>query len=321
MVTGGNTDDFGTLPGFPYFNSTGTGAAEEANIGTSFYSALQTTFVRRFNRGLTVNFSYVWSHMLDNVDGSRACVRSMFATPEPCWYDTSRGLGAGLPAPNAATSPNLCALAGAASCQPIYGWQNADWGNGAQDVHDRFSWGVNYQFPFASGSKGVENVFLGGWGVNSSGSWQTGLPFNVTPASSTTNISGGGYLDQICSGHLSNAGLADWFNYNCFVHPQVSTLGKMHPNQLFGPSLTRFDFSLFKTFRVTERFSLEFRTEVFNLFNTPMFNTPAGTSIAYATGSNTVVNPTGTATPAGQINAMNANWNQREIQFALKVIF
>ena len=70
-----------------------TGASEEANIGSSFYNALQTSLVRRFSHGLTVNFNYVWSHMTDNVDGTRACVLSIFATPEPCWYDQAKGTG------------------------------------------------------------------------------------------------------------------------------------------------------------------------------------------------------------------------------------
>jgi len=316
MVMGGSTQNFGLLPGFAYFNSTGTGASEEANIGTSFYNALQTSFVRRFSKGLTVNFNYVWSHMLDNVDGSRACVLSVFATPEPCWYDLSKGTGLGLPTPTTAgITPGSCTAA--LQCEPVYGWQRGDWGNGAQDVHDRYSWGVNYQLPFAKSANGIEKAIIGGWAVNGSGSWQTGLPFNVTPATSTTNISGGGYLDQTCSGRLANGTLKDWFNYNCFNHPQVSTLGKMEPNQLFGPPQRRFDASLFKSFPIKESIKMEFRAEVFNLFNSPNFNTPSGTALTYT--NNTTVNPA-VGTP-GAITAMNANWNQREIQFALKLIF
>lgn len=319
MVVGGQTLDFGTLLGFPYFNGTGTGAAEEASIGTSMYNALQTAFVRRFSRGLTVNFNYVWAHMTDNVDGSRACVLSMFSTPEPCFYDTSKGAGPGLPAPATATTQD-CANASTASCLPIFGWQKADWGNGAQDVRDRLSWGVNYEFPFAKSAHGVEAVLAQGWSANTSGSWQTGLPFNVTPATSTTNIVGSGYLDQVCSGKSSNASLQQWFNVNCFNHPQTSTLGLMRPNQLFGPSQTRFDLSIVKQFALPrESMHLEFRTEIFNLFNTPNFNTPSGTSLAYT--NNTTVNVGGTATPAAEITAMNSNWNQREIQFALRFAF
>jgi Carboxypeptidase regulatory-like domain len=318
MVVGGDSYMFGELPGFSYFNSTSTGASEEANIGTSFYNAMQATLVRRFNNGLTVNLGYTWSHMLDNVDGSRACILSVFASPEPCFYDRSNGTGAGLPAPATAT-PLDCTNAGISSCQNVFGWQRGDWGNGAQDVHDRVSWGINYDLPFAKSAHGVEGVLLKGWGTNIGGSWQTGLPFNVTPAASTTNISGGGYLDQVCSGRASHPTLLQFFNVNCFDHPQTSTLGKMEPNQLFGPSQKNLAFSLVKRFTLTERVNMEFRTEVFNLFNTANFNTPAGTSLAYT--NNQTVNITGTSTPAGEITAMNANWAQREIQFALRFTF
>ncbi|HTZ74066.1 MAG TPA: carboxypeptidase regulatory-like domain-containing protein [Candidatus Aquilonibacter sp.] len=321
MVVGGDSYYFGQLPSFPYFSTVGSGASEEANIGTSFYSSLQTSFVRRFSNGLTVNFNYVWSHMTDNVDGGRACVLSVFASPEPCWYDLSKGTG---PSLSAATSPNACAAEGLALCKNVFGWQHGDWGNGAQDVADRFTWGINYDLPFAKSATGVEGVLVKGWAINTSGSWQTGLPFNVTPASNTTGISGAGYLDQICSGRLANADLHDWFNYNCFVHPVAGTLGHMDPNQLFGPPQRRLDFSLFKTFQLNERFGLQFRTEVFNLFNTVNFNTPAGTSLSYQSLNGVAnagpINP-GVGTPAGSINAVNANWAPRQIQFALKVLF
>jgi hypothetical protein len=318
MVLGGASYMFGQLPGFPYFNSTSTGVSEEANIGTSFYNAMQATLVRRFSNGLTVNLGYTWSHMVDNVDGSRACVLSVFASPEPCFYDTSKGAGAGLPAPAAAT-PSDCSNAGITSCQNVFGWQRGDWGNGAQDVRHRIGWGINYQLPFAKSAHGVEAIVAKGWSTNIGGSWQTGLPFNVTPATSTTNISGGGYLDQVCSGKAANPTPLQFFNVSCFNHPQTSTLGKMEPNQLYGPHQKNVAFSLVKSFAVTERVNMEFRTEVFNLFNQSNFNTPSGTSLAYT--NNTTVNVTGTSTPAGEITAMNANWSQREIQFALRFTF
>ncbi len=37
--------------------------------------------------------SHVWSHITDNVDGNRTCVLSLFATPEPCFYDVANGAG------------------------------------------------------------------------------------------------------------------------------------------------------------------------------------------------------------------------------------
>ena len=41
-----------------------------------------------------------------------------------------------------------------------------------------------------------------------------------------------------------------------------------------GPPTKTLDFSVFKDFNVTERWKLQFRSEAFNLFNTPIFNIP-----------------------------------------------
>jgi hypothetical protein len=83
------------------------------------------------------------------------------------------------------------------------------------------------------------------------------------------------------------------------------------------------DFSIFKDFPITERMKLQFRTEVFNLFNQSNFGTPSA-SIAYthdASGNITGIDFTGSHATTGQINSMNGNWNQREFQFGLKLLF
>ena len=239
----------------------------------------------------------------------------MFATPQPCWYDLSKGTG---PSLATATSPGACA-AEPTQCRPTLGWQIADWGNDPLNVFSRISWGASYQLPFGKSAKGIEGALIKGWSTNFSGSWQTGLPFSVTDAVSNSLIAGSQYPDQICSGKLAHPTTAQWYNYNCFVQPVAGTEGDMHPGQFKGPSLTRFDASLFKEIPVTERIRAQFRTEVFNLFNTPNFNTPAGTSIAF--NSNGTVNVTGSHSTTGQITATNAAWNPRQIQFALKILF
>ena len=45
---------------------------------------------------------------------------------------------------------------------------------------------------------------------------------------------------------------------------------------MFGPGLFALNMSLFKHFKITERFDLELRGEAFNLSNTPQFNNPCG---------------------------------------------
>jgi hypothetical protein len=47
-------------------------------------------------------------------------------------------------------------------------------------------------------------------------------------------------------------------------------------NTMRGPGVVNMDFSLFRTFKLTERLDMEFRAESFNFTNTPHFNNPNG---------------------------------------------
>lgn len=82
------------------------------------------------------------------------------------------------------------------------------------------------------------------------------------------------------------------------------------------PGFHRLDFSLFKEIRTSERTHLEFRTEVFNITNTPNFSAPGfgGNGVVAIPGSNTVGSST-----FGEIGSTrDGAYDQREIQFALK---
>jgi hypothetical protein len=74
---------------------------------------------------------------------------------------------------------------------------------------------------------------------------------------------------------------------------------------LDGPSRVNFDFSLFKDFPVTEQVKVQFRTELFNVFNTPQFDLPNATIFSGAA--------VGTITSIIGI--------PRQIQFGLKIVF
>jgi hypothetical protein len=306
-VVGGNTIAFGPLPGFAYLNKTTLNTT--ISNGSSAYHALQTSFVRRFKNGLTVNFNYTWSHIMDNVDSNK-CTESPLTVLEPCWMDLANGGGPNissytLPLSTCANEPTMC--------RQVWGMAPS-WGNGSYDVADNFHWAANYQLPFGKSLTGVAGNIVKGWAGNVSGSWQTGAVFGLTGD------------DQLGNPKLGNASILDWFNYNDFVLPTPGTISNQDPNQFFGPPQRRLDFSLFKEFPVRERLRAQFRAEVFNLFNSPNFNTP-NTGITFlGTGPTGIKN---TAPPVqidashltGTINAMNGNWNQREIQFALKFIF
>ena len=54
------------------------------------------------------------------------------------------------------------------------------------------------------------------------------------------------------------------------------------------PGLARFDFSAFKNIPISERFSMQFRAEFFNILNHPTFNAPnfGGNGVNAISGSN-----------------------------------
>jgi len=100
-------------------------------------------------------------------------------------------------------------------------------------------------------------------------------------------------------------------------YPCFNLRGNAGRNILVGPGVTSLDFSLFKNNyikRISERFNIQFRAEIFNILNHPNFappSTPTNTDIFDGTGTPNSV--------AGRLSATTTT--AREIQFAVKVIF
>ena len=97
------------------------------------------------------------------------------------------------------------------------------------------------------------------------------------------------------------------------VYPIVP--GSCHPgsarrDSLPGPGFANTDFSIVKNTNITERVNLQFRTEIFDLFNHPNFGNPVNTVTSSAFGD--ILN---TRFPVGDFGSA------RQIQFALKLIF
>jgi hypothetical protein len=91
------------------------------------------------------------------------------------------------------------------------------------------------------------------------------------------------------------------------------------PGQIVGPGIHRFDFSVFKRFQITERFSTEFRTEFFNILNHPNFNAPnfGGNGVVAIGGSGDYTN-----SHFGEVGSTRFNpYDPRQIQFALKLYY
>ncbi|HTZ75841.1 MAG TPA: carboxypeptidase-like regulatory domain-containing protein [Candidatus Aquilonibacter sp.] len=321
-----NPFEKGVLPltnEFPWLGKTSS-ILEYAPWGSTSYNALQATFVRRFSQGLTTSINYTWAQDLSFTGTPCTPTQTAAAvnqTPNgpvdvpaainPCYFDN----------PASPSNPII-----------INYWNKGGYNNSnASNSRDRVAYTANYQLPWAKSAAGLEGAVAKGWALNLAGFWSTGLPFTVGQTDNTTGLGSTGNPDQICSGKISNHTHLQWFNAGCFVHQYASnTFGDEHGGQVFGPHLQRVDFSLFKEFPLNERFRLQFRTEIFNLFNHPDFNNPTssisqfaggttGSAAAGKTGLNANANPA--SVPVGAITSLNSNFNSRQVQFALKVLF
>jgi hypothetical protein len=66
-----------------------------------------------------------------------------------------------------------------------------------------------------------------------------------------------------------------WYDPCAFSKPAPGTYGNLGRNTIIGPGLSNVDFSAQKIFKPTERINLQFRAEIFNLFDQAHFYAPA----------------------------------------------
>ena len=75
----------------------------------------------------------------------------------------------------------------------------------------------------------------------------------------------------------------------CFAQPNSLQFGNLSPNVINGPGYWNLDGSVFRSFKVHERFSLEVRGEAFSVVNTPQWNNPdtgfGNTTFGFITGA------------------------------------
>jgi hypothetical protein len=192
----------------------------------------------------------------------------------------------------------------------------ADYSVGDIDVRQQLVISPIWQLPFGSGRQflnrqGLVNALAGGWEFAGILTFQDGLPYTVySPDDYSNSGSASPRPDRVCNG-AGPQNVAEWFNTSCFSTDALSQalsngtprFGNSGRNILFGPGMNRWDVSFIKRNRISERFSLEFRAQLFNVFNHPSFGVPAAT---VGTGDFGLITSAGTP---------------RDIQFGLKLNF
>jgi len=159
----------------------------------------------------------------------------------------------------------------------------AEWGRAIVDTPWRWTTAVNWALPFGRGreflNKGrLLDIAVGGWNLNFQTTMQTGFPVAITQGNLNSATGTGGQrpnatgISPATSGSLEER-LYHYFNPAAFTQAPAYTFGNVSRTiPLRGPGQVNLDFSMFKSYHVWERLNAQFRFEVFNLSNTPLFN-------------------------------------------------
>jgi hypothetical protein len=164
--------------------------------------------------------------------------------------------------------------------------------------------------------KGFTGHVLGGWEFSGIVAANSGLPLTATDTSSVLDPLGQGVHVGASVASLRpdlvgdpNSGAPNtrlqWFNTSAFQSVPAGQVraGDEHRGAIIGPGFYRIDLSLFKNFKITERFSTQFRAEAFNVTNHTNFDT---------------VN---TSTGSAAFGQVTATRDPRIMQLALKLYF
>ena len=258
------------------------------NSATSDYHALQAKFQRRFSRGLQALASYTLSHSIDNV--SSDAFSHYLNTPTDAGSKLDRG--------------------------------NSDF-----DVRHSFTTGVTYNLP-SPASHAVVRAILGGWSVDGFVLARSAPPVNPVGAAFTAvgtrlfprpNVNPGVPFEiqgsQYPGGKI--------FNIAAFTAAPVGQQGSLGRNALRGFGAWQADVSLQRQFPITEKVSLRFRSEFFNLFNHPNFGSPNNSIVSpvFGQSTQTLANSLGAGGASGGFNPLYQIGGPRSIQFALKLQF
>jgi hypothetical protein len=225
------------------------------NTFNSNYNALQASLTRKMSHGLAFTSAYTWSHALDFRSSWHAGTMGGSAD----WANAYGSSGYSL-------DPNKLYL---------------EYGNSSFDARHRWVTSLVWELPWLKDQHGAAGKILGGWQTNYNVALQSGFPFTV---GASLDYNGDGIKSDrpdtpafgnhhsfkntdFLAGSAAGGGSVFTAMKSQFPTPAPGTDGNLGRNTFHGPGMATVDFSLFKKIPMTERYSMEFRAEFFNLFN------------------------------------------------------
>jgi hypothetical protein len=235
-----------------------------ATDATSSYHSLQVAVQRRFQAGLQLNVNYTLSKAVSDSSSDRSDLVQDINNKE---------------AERAVTNYDRTHIFGA-----------------------NYVWALPF---FNNTSNKLMYNLIGGWEISGATQFASGVPLTITTATNTSNSYGNVTRRPDLIGDAEGPKtVAQWFNTGAFANPAPNTFGNAPRSVVRGPWRHMTDLGVFKNFRANDRVRMQFRFEIFNVFNETNFTT-VGTVLS---------------TPA-QFGRLLAAGDPRMIQLGLKLTF
>jgi len=277
----------GPLTAYPNFSNIN----QLSSIGTSIYSALQSTFRLRAWHGVNSQFAYTWGHTLDQISQYRGALA-----------DSVTNLGVDYGNGDFDTRQNFSG---------VVTWDIPGSSRGPKWLTN--GWAINSLMTFHSGQPTDETLL----GLSRIGDPFAGVSHSFQK--STTGFTGVQWWNPaaFCSPGIGS----------CPTGPFAG--GNYRRNQYAGPAFHEFDLSVIKNISITERFKAQFRVEMFNLFNNKNFASGVG-AVGTSCGPDPTTGVCTTSKGFGQVTDTIGDFNGApglgpgeafNTQLALKIIF
>ena len=293
-----------SLPLGPRVNPNFGNLSCQCQAWNSSYNAGQIELERRFSAGFRVQTHYTWARPIDDISG-------------PFSSDFNNDPGS-----------------------PLFLFDTTlDRGLSSFEVQHKWVSNWTWEIPIGAGHRygadmtGIAAGILGDWEVSGILTTYGGYAFTVRNSFDNAGQGGNHNRPNQISPIVMPRTVEQWFDPSAFQMNDPGTLGNVGRNHLVGPTLTNLDLTFTKNFHLGEGKSIQFRAEIFNVFDNANFEAPLNTQDAVGTGGDgqsifnrfITVNEEGkkdypeAISTAGRI--FRTVTNSREIQFALRFLF
>ncbi len=291
-------------------------------IGSSSYHAGSVDLNRRFARGLMLRANYTWAHTIDDA------TNELFTS---------------------AVNPR----------RP-FDWMNLalDRANSALDVRHKFALSWIYEFPNMATDSGFLKTLIHGWQWNGTYIAQSGQPVSLL-ANADSNANADAAADRAILNPGGTANLGTAVNYVCagpggatsvasfdagcvggsgnvagyvaknpnarYVQAELGANPTLGRNSFVSSGVNIWNMGMFKNTKLTERVTLQFRADAFNVFNHYNFSlaqpTVFQTGVLIGTVNNALSTTYSNVTSDLFLNPKQFTGGKREMQLGVKLIW